>query len=37
MGVDGWLVCPPVFKTGNSGLDPLRWVRFPHTPAKVLI
>ena len=28
------LVCPLVFKTSDRGEEPLRWVRFPHIPAK---
>ena len=36
MGADGSLVCPPVFKTGKSGEEPLRWVRFPHVPATII-
>ena len=27
------LVCPPVFKTGERGEEPLGWVLFPHIPA----
>ena len=33
MGAEGWLVCPPVFKTGMS-FHRLGWVRFPPVPAK---
>ena len=32
MGVEGCLVCPPVFKTGMSS-SLLGWVRFPPTLA----